>query len=73
LTLLEAIPFTGEEAKIPKHAYVFAAAWEPTPFRKFAEQVKNDPAWEYHDAATDHFVMGGAPEQVADILLGLAA
>jgi len=72
LTLLEAIPFTGEEAKIPRHAYVFANAWEPTPFRQFAERVKGDPAWEYHDAETDHFVMGGAPEQVANILLGLA-
>lgn len=73
LTLLEAIPFTGEEAKIPRHAYVFATAWEPTPFRKFAEQVKGDPAWEYHEVPTDHFVMTGAPEQVTEILLGLAA
>ena len=72
LTLLEAIPFTGEEAKIPRRTYVFANAWQPTPFRKFADRVKDDPAWEYHEASTDHFVMGGAPEQVADILLGLA-
>jgi hypothetical protein len=72
LTLLEAIPFTGEEAKIPRRAYVLATAWEPTPFRKFASQVKDDPTWEYHEAATDHFVMAGAPEQVATVLLGLA-
>ena len=72
LTLLEAIPFTGEEAKIKRRAYVLATEWQPTPFRKFADQVKGDPAWEYHEAATDHFVMGGAPGQVADILLGLA-
>jgi pimeloyl-ACP methyl ester carboxylesterase len=72
LTLLEAIPFSGDEEKIPRRAYLFANAWEPTPFRKFAEQVKGDAAWEYHEAATDHFVMGGAPEQVAEILLGLA-
>jgi pimeloyl-ACP methyl ester carboxylesterase len=72
LTLLEAIPFTGEEAKIARRAYVFASAWEPTPFRQFADRVREDAAWEYHDAATDHFVMGGAPEQVAQILLGLA-
>jgi pimeloyl-ACP methyl ester carboxylesterase len=72
LTLLEAFPFSGDEEKIPRRAYLFANAWEPTPFRKFAEQVKGDAAWEYHEAATDHFVMGGAPEQVAEILLGLA-
>jgi pimeloyl-ACP methyl ester carboxylesterase len=73
LTLLEAIPFSGEETKIPRHAYVFANAWEPTPFRKFASQVQLDDMWEYHEAETDHFVMGGAPEQVSQILLGLAA
>ena len=27
LTLLEAVRFTGEEAKIPRRAYVFATAW----------------------------------------------
>jgi pimeloyl-ACP methyl ester carboxylesterase len=72
LTLLEAIPFTGEEAKIPRRCYVLATEWQPTPFPRFAAQVKDDPAWEYHDAATDHFVMLGAPHQVAEILLGLA-
>jgi pimeloyl-ACP methyl ester carboxylesterase len=72
LTLLEAIPFTGEEAKIPRRAYVLATEWQPTPFRRFASQVQDDPAWQYHEAATDHFVMLGAPELVANILLGLA-
>jgi hypothetical protein len=73
LTLLEAIPFTGEEARIARRAYVLATEWQPTPFGTFAAQVRDDPAWEYHEAATDHFVMLGAPGQVADILLGLAA
>ena len=73
LTLLEAIPFTGEEAKIVRRCYVLATDWQPTPFRRFAEEVQADRAWEYHEAATDHFVMLGAPEQVAEILLGLAS
>ena len=72
LTLLEAIPFTGEEEKIPRRCYVLATDWQPTPFRTFAAQVETNSAWEYHVAATDHFVMLGAPEQVAGILLGLA-
>ncbi len=36
LTLLEAVRFTGEEAKVAKKCYVFANAWQPTPFAVFA-------------------------------------
>ena len=34
LTLTEAVRFTGEEAKIPRHVYVFASDWHPTPFAR---------------------------------------
>ena len=72
LTLVEAVRFTGEEAKIPRRAYVFATSWQPTPFRRFAEAVRADPAWEYHEADSGHDVMGGQTEQVLAILLDLA-
>ncbi|MBS1240532.1 MAG: hypothetical protein H6R45_1238 [Proteobacteria bacterium] len=36
LTLLEAVQYTGEEAKIPKRAYIFATGYQPTPFPPFA-------------------------------------
>jgi len=72
LTLLEAVRFTGEEARIPRRAYVYATDWQPTPFTRFAAKAKTDPAWEYHETPTSHFVMPEAPEQVRDILLGLA-
>src|SRR5690606_17595529 len=38
LTLLEAVRYTGEEAKIPSRAYVFASDWQPTPFKRFYDQ-----------------------------------
>ena len=72
LTLLEAVKLTGEEAKIPRRAYIFANNWQPTPFPRFAEKTKADPAWDYHEAETTHDVMGEAPEQLLEILLGLA-
>lgn len=72
LTLLEAVRFTGEEAKVRRHVYVFAKSWEPTPFRRFATAVKGEPGWEYHEADSGHDVMGGQPRQVLDILLGCA-
>ena len=73
LTLLEAVRYTGEEAKIPSRAYVFATDWEPTPFKRFAEQVKADGGWEYHDSKSGHFVMADQPEQLLEIMLDLAS
>lgn len=72
LTLLEAVRFTGEEAKIPRRVYVFATDWQPTPFAKFASAVKGDPAWEYHEAKASHNVMGDQPEQLLQIMLDCA-
>lgn len=72
LTLLEAVQLTGEEQKIPRRSYIFANNWQPSPFPRFAEKTKADPAWEYHETGTSHHVMGEAPEQTVEILLGLA-
>ncbi len=72
LTLLEAVRFTGEEAKVRRRAYIFAKSWEPTPFRRFYEAVQDDPAWEVHTADSGHDVMAGQPEQTFNILLDCA-
>jgi len=71
LTMLEAVRFTGEEAKIPVRAYVLATGWKPSPFHRFAARVKADPAWAYHEADCGHDVMNGQREQILAILLGL--
>jgi pimeloyl-ACP methyl ester carboxylesterase len=73
LTLLEAVRFTGEEAKIPRRVYIFASDWQPTPFGRFRDRVQGDPAWECHDSKSSHFVMADQPEQLLGIMLGLAA
>ncbi len=69
LTLLEPVRFTGEEAKIGRRIYVFAASWSPTPFTRFRDRVKADPAWEYHEADAGHDVMADQPEQLLRIML----
>jgi pimeloyl-ACP methyl ester carboxylesterase len=69
LTLLEAVNRSGAEAKIPRRTYVFASDWEPTPFRRFYDQVRGDPAWEVHSAKSGHDVMAGQPEQLLKIVL----
>lgn len=72
LTLLEAVKFSGEEAKVGKRVYIFANAWEPTPLKPFRDRVKAEPGWEYHEARASHDVMGDQPEQTLAILLGCA-
>jgi pimeloyl-ACP methyl ester carboxylesterase len=73
LTLLEAVRFTGEEAKVGHRVYIFATAWEPTPFRQFVARVTTEPGWEYHEVTASHFVQGDQPEQLLAIMLGCAA
>jgi pimeloyl-ACP methyl ester carboxylesterase len=73
LTLIEGVRFTGEETKARRHIYIFANAWEPTPFRRFYDAVSNDPAWEVHDVESDHDVMARQPDALRTILLGCVA
>ena len=71
LTLLEAIPFTGDEEAIPKKSYIFATGYHPTPFPRFAEKAKAE-GWDYHEVDCDHFVMQNRPDETVAVLLGLA-
>ncbi len=72
LTLVEAVRYTGEEAKIPRRVYIFANGWQPTPFTQFRDAVQDDDAWEYHEAEASHDVMRDQPEQLLRVLLGCA-
>jgi pimeloyl-ACP methyl ester carboxylesterase len=71
LTLLEAISYSGDEKAIPRKSYIFATGYQPTPFPRFAEKAKAE-GWDYHEAATDHFVMQNDPDLTTKVLLGLA-
>ena len=72
LTLTEAVRYTGEEAKIARRVYVFASGWQPTPFKRFSEQVQAEGGWDHHDSEASHFVMADQPEQLLGIMLELA-
>ncbi len=72
LTLTEAVQLTGEEKKIPRHVYIFAGEWQPTPFPRFRDKVKGDPQWELHEVGGGHNVMADQPEKLLEIVLALA-
>lgn len=71
LTLLEAVQLSGDEQAIPKKAYIFATAYSPSPFPRFAQKARN-AGWDYHEVATDHFVMQKDPDTTVKVLLSLA-
>lgn len=72
LTLIEAVRLTGTEKKIARRAYIFAKSWEPTPFRRFWNEVKDDRSWEVHEADSGHDVMTDQPAQLLKIMLSFA-
>ena len=71
LTLLEAIPLSGDEQAIPKKSFIFATGYHPTPFPRFAEKARA-AGWDYHEADCDHFVMQNRPDLTMEVLLNLA-
>ena len=71
LTLTEALLLSGDEEAIAKKSYIFATGYHPTPFPRFAEKARALGA-DYHETATDHFVMQNDPELTARVLLGLS-
>ncbi len=72
LTLLEPVRFTGEEAKVPRRTYIFANGWQPSPFPRFRDAVKGDPAWQLHEVGGGHDVMADQGERLLEIVLDLA-
>lgn len=72
LTLLEPVRFTGEEARVQRHVYIFASEWQPTPFPRFRDSVQHDPAWQLHEVGGGHDVMADQPEKLLKIVLALA-
>ena len=71
LTLVEAVQLSGDEQAIPQKAYILATGYEGTPFSRFAEKAKA-AGWDYHETATDHFVMENDPDLTVQVLEGMA-
>lgn len=72
LTLVEAAERGAAWDVIPRKCYVFASAWSPSPFPRFAAEVKGDPAWDYHELACSHALMTDLPDETLAILSSLA-
>jgi len=54
-----------------KRAYVYCASPAMGAFDQFAERLREDRKWQYHEIKTGHDAMVTAPGEVAKFLLGL--
>jgi pimeloyl-ACP methyl ester carboxylesterase len=54
--------------ELPK-TYVLATAYSPSRFTGYAAAARDDPAWEYTELETDHWMMICRPDEVAEIIL----
>jgi pimeloyl-ACP methyl ester carboxylesterase len=67
-TLTEGLRLTGARDRVAKKTYVLATGWENAAFPAFADKVRDDPDWTYHEVACGHDVMLDDPERLAEIL-----
>jgi pimeloyl-ACP methyl ester carboxylesterase len=63
------IHLSGRHLSVPDKVFILAARYNPSPFQRFAERTRADPAWTNHELATFHFAMLEQPRQTADLLL----
>jgi len=54
-----------------KRAYVYCASPTMGAFDQFAERLREDRKWQYHEIKTGHDAMVTAPGEIAKFLLGL--
>jgi pimeloyl-ACP methyl ester carboxylesterase len=67
-TLEQPLPAGGSERV--KRTYVYCSKPATGTFDQFAERVRDDRRWTFHDVKTGHDAMVTAPGEVAKILMG---
>jgi hypothetical protein len=64
-------PLAAGSGERLKRVYVYCSSPAMGPFDAFAERLREDRKWQYHELKTGHDAMISAPGDVAKILLGL--
>lgn len=63
-------PLVGDLPDTVDKVYVFACGTTPSRFAAYADVIKDDPGWEYHELKSSHWLMFAHPDEVARIILG---
>lgn len=68
----ERVPLSGAVETITNRTYVYAAGWQPSPFKPIYEDLRTQPGWKLHELSCGHDTMVDMPEETARILLEAA-
>jgi len=52
--------------------FVYATGWNATPFTAQYQRLRDDAAWTVHTVSCGHDVIHAAPDDIFDILTGMA-
>lgn len=63
---------TGGSDAVQRKLYILADGWDPNPCRYFANKYAGLPGWEAAKLPCGHDAMVDMPEELADLLAGLA-
>ncbi len=73
-SVLQPLRLTGDLAHIRRRDYVYAAGWaDQSPFTATYQRLSTDPGWHTHALPGGHNLMRDTPEQLAKIMLDVAA
>lgn len=68
-TFNEPVRVSERSASIKRRTYVFATGWSGTPFQRFYEALKDDPAWIVETLSCGHDTMLDMPEETTALLI----
>ena len=63
-------PLVGDLSGAVDKVYVFARGATPSRFSPYADVIRSDPSWEFHELESSHWLMFAHPDDVARIILG---
>lgn len=72
-TMTQPIRLTGAHKQVGRRIYILAAAYDPSPFLKFAAKAESEGGWETHRIDCHHFLNVSRPDDVARIVGEAAA
>lgn len=71
-TMAQPIRLTGAWAKVPRKMYIVAEKYDPSPFQRFAKQLRGNNDWTVHALPGSHFLTLICPDETTQLLVEAA-
>lgn len=67
-TFMQCIKLSGNHQMIANRTFIYLTGWEPSPFKKQFEDLKNSGDWNIETVHCTHNIMRENPEKLVEIL-----